>query len=280
MSEKNITHQSEREPPTALFNPMDEPRWTLPMTCAWIMWRDVGRVRDFWDRFQAERAISRPVIRTSRARDNAGTLVVNMEVLGSEVEQAPKPSLDRIDLTRLHDSMCGADPSSKVVPSLNSCLSQVLEKSIDGAIRITGMSEDTGKREHIACEELPSLKVSYYFEDSGDGSLRFSEGRRTGQIAYTNLLFDRTEILRQWPEVLTSGADGGHKGPPVKRADRSVTLTPSEKEIARAINVLWPEGNIPHRPVERDRAIQDHISSHGNSPPSRKTIDRYFRKLA
>jgi hypothetical protein len=40
--------------PAAKFYPMVEAFWSLPMAVAWIAWRNVDRVRDFWDAFRAD----------------------------------------------------------------------------------------------------------------------------------------------------------------------------------------------------------------------------------
>lgn len=35
------------------FNPMDDVGWTLPMTVAWIAWRDSQKVLEFYDPYRA-----------------------------------------------------------------------------------------------------------------------------------------------------------------------------------------------------------------------------------
>ena len=39
-------------PDVALFKPEDELWWSLPMAIAWIAWRSLDRVRQFWDDYR------------------------------------------------------------------------------------------------------------------------------------------------------------------------------------------------------------------------------------
>lgn len=45
------------DPDPTVFDPMSEVRWSLPMTLAWIIWRDPDRVRWQWDRWRREKLV-------------------------------------------------------------------------------------------------------------------------------------------------------------------------------------------------------------------------------
>jgi hypothetical protein len=42
------------KPDSALFDPMSEPFWSLPMAVAWIMWRTSDAVREYWDDYRCD----------------------------------------------------------------------------------------------------------------------------------------------------------------------------------------------------------------------------------
>ena len=43
-----------RQPDPAMFNPMSEVWWTLPMAVSWIAWRSHEDVRSVWDDYRLE----------------------------------------------------------------------------------------------------------------------------------------------------------------------------------------------------------------------------------
>ena len=45
----------DNSPDPAMYDPMKEATWTLPMTLAWIMWQTPGAVRENWDAYRKQR---------------------------------------------------------------------------------------------------------------------------------------------------------------------------------------------------------------------------------
>jgi hypothetical protein len=63
------------------------------------------------------------------------------------------------------------------------------------------------------------------------------------------------------------------------KAKPSKKLTPSEASVLKACNALWPNGDLDHKAMGRDRQINGWLKSRNESNLSPRTIQRALKKI-
>ena len=165
------------QPDPAKFDPMNEVAWTLPMVAAWITFKSLDNVREWWTPYRSE-------IRYWRLLEEGGR--------EWELASPPPATLPLMFL-------------SNVPISLDRVVREIKTAGRAGRIRATGTCTRTNERREIQAIEWQDLE---YVEAGERDALRF---KTTSSHGYDDILFGRDEILEEWPPesgVLRTGLPG------------------------------------------------------------------------
>jgi hypothetical protein len=208
-----------RKPKESAFDPVSEPWWTLPMAMAWIVWRRPRPVLAFWDKYRLE----------------FWGWLRRVGQTGHKLVQRRPATLKM--LWRLErDLECRAE--GDLVKGRMSCQRAKAElwKALQqGTLQATGINFDTGRRVRIPDLEWHDLEC---IEEEGRDIARarnftarsinrtprrgtteklvaqFLQGRddvdptsRSAAHAYANVLFNRAEIIANWPSLEPAPTD-------------------------------------------------------------------------
>ena len=161
------------QPDPAQFDPMNEVAWTLPMVAAWITFKSLDDVREWWTPYRSE-------IRYWRLLEEGGR--------EWELASPPPATLPLMFL-------------SNVPISLDRVVREIKTAGRAGRIRATGTCTRTNERREIQAIEWQDLEC---VEAGERDALRFIRRiKTTSSHGYDDILFGRDEILKEWP--LTDG---------------------------------------------------------------------------
>ena len=167
------------------FNPMDEVGWTLPMTVAWIAWRDPQKLLQFYDPYLAQCfdwhfrkwriGFSGPIYE------------------GHFLNERPSATLSHVSL--LEHINIVAEPKGDRVPKVREAKATLWEAMQDSRLEATGLPSLDLPRGAIPAREWHDLEA---IEERGRDTLRRGLTSLTG---YTKIVIARRSVLALWPEV-------------------------------------------------------------------------------
>lgn len=260
-----------REPAMAPYRVHELPTWNLVMAIAWILWRDHEAVTYFYDPYRErclywlENGQARP-LPPIPGRHQAAPSKPKAEL--KRLEPATFLNLGVVhysDVAEKNGRSCYCKDHYQAQSFLWNAL-------LMGEIFGTGIDTETKALVKIDPSSWGWLSI---VPKSGSDVVPSSD---VNVPSYSKVRLRRQDVERIWEPA--SRPESGMPDTNDCTDDPSDGLTPSEREIQRAVLELWPDNQIPSRPVVRDRAIVDRIAARGQgSTVSRKTIDRYFHKF-
>ena len=159
------------------YDPFTEPYWTIPMTCAWIIWREKAAVTEHWWKFR--KRVSYFLYRDS---PKGGW---------REHKQSDPSTLITLSLSttwkQAHDSR--NMPALSVVDAMN----EIAREVGFGRLQATGIHSLQAMRVAIPTFEWQSLK---YEESHGKDILRMTSNDRH---FYEEVSFPSSAVLELWP---------------------------------------------------------------------------------
>jgi hypothetical protein len=287
-----------RKPKESDFDPMSEPRWSLAMAMAWIVWRRPRLVLAFWDKYRLEcwdwhshhvETYARRVYHLVQRRP------ATLGMLESDSEVRAEETFVKNQMSR---------------ETAKAALWRALQ---EGTLQATGINFDTGRRVLIPDLEWHDLE---YFEEDGRDVFRahniaarsvkrtLNRGTADKLIAqllqgrgdvdacsqppaygYANVLFNRTEAITIWPPLehgSTSGTRGrldakGKKGDDASKYFLLPKDEPTQRETLRAYRALrrkFPTGRIPNISMQE---LADSLKEKGQPGVSRDAVRRALR---
>jgi hypothetical protein len=172
------------KPDPALFNPMGETWWTLPMAVAWIAWRAHTDVLDMWDTYRLE--CSDWHFRRWRIDD--GPIHE-----GHFLEPRKAATLSQLALWEIDRSVHGMIPVAAV--SVQNAKAKLWKALGENAMRATGINTESRQRVEISDYEWRDLED---FEENGRDVVRTRDGRLVSARGYDDLTFRRQNIMAIW----------------------------------------------------------------------------------
>jgi hypothetical protein len=224
-----------------------EPYWTLPMSVAWIAWRNIDDVvKQYWPYAK----------HGGHWRDSRGPY---QNQTGMNWESAEEPRLSELMFFEAAETY-GDNPPLKFIKESREELWRALQSGELTAIGIEGQ----GSHKKIASERWASLAIQ--------PQLRGREFVGAGIFGDAEKIFDlkllSKDVMRIWPDAKSKGwsvMETNHIGG-----------RPARKQILaiEAIQSIWPNG-IPHNMLASARETEI-ISwckkNNHSSPPSARTI--------
>lgn len=250
------------EPPTNQFDPMQEAYWTLAMTLAWAIWRDPEKVREFWNEWRLRKYVWEP-----NRDENGGP--------------APGFQLLRLEAVSLHDVV----RAGAAIPGIEASgerrrLWRYLEEN---KLQASATDPATGAPVAIPHSRWPHIgPINYY-----DGDEESVSGLDGLTPLYRSVMVERVSALAFWPS--TEELQKEKENAPADENDKPLGIlspttaasNPGEKQlpalqakVRQYVMALWPDGILPARVQERDKAIRDKWAG---TPPHPKTIYRAMR---
>ena len=167
------------------FNPMDDVGWTLPMTVAWIAWRDPQKVLQFYDPYRT---------RCFDWHYRKWRIGFDGPVYeGHFLNERPPASLSLLSLSE-HVEIA-TDSKGNRAPKVREAKAMLWAALQDGRFEATGLPSLDMPRVSIPAHEWHDLEA---IEERGRDTLRRGLTSLTG---YTKIVIARRAVLALWPEV-------------------------------------------------------------------------------
>lgn len=172
-------------PDPALFNPMGETWWTLPMAVVWIASRTHTEVLEVWDSYRLECADWH--YREWRLGFDGPFHA------GHFLERRKPATLRNLVISEIYDSAHGATSAgSTCVRDAKAKLWKALGENV---LQATGINTESRQRVEIAAYEWRDLED---FEENGRDVVRARDGRTMSARGYDDLAFRRQNIMAIW----------------------------------------------------------------------------------
>ena len=175
------------KPDDALFDPLAEPRWTLAMAAAWIMWRTPSEARAHWDDYRFE------------CWDFCG-----VQLRRDGVEDGTTFSLDRRQPITISDAFLEAPRHQasriKLFIEPEQARLDLWSKLKSGKIQAYGIPNETHSVKPIPAYEWDNLTHEYTQIGYADSIASATAPRNTPPI-YDRVRVARDDILREWPAI-------------------------------------------------------------------------------
>lgn len=165
------------------YQPELEPSWTLPMVMAWILWRDMGRVIEFYDPFRIQ------YLDWQYRKRRIGFAGPVHE--GYFLEPRQPATLAKVKFSKWFDE-AGAQPA--ISQSTLIAEKELLRALKEGSLVATGIPSGHEKRQPIPAYDWNDLRVSQ--ERGRDVAKCGSSG-----VGYSDILLDRRAVMAQWPHL-------------------------------------------------------------------------------
>ncbi|MEP7452829.1 hypothetical protein [Phyllobacterium sp. SB3] len=219
------------------FDPMKKRVWSLPMVVAWIIWRDVEKVREHFDDYRLQR------------HDN--WTFKSTVLSGAVLQSQGKSSLPLIE--KSYKNRPGSDNL------FERAVDELLTKLIQG--ELVAMALENGEPAQITSAQWSHLHLA---GSSAGGDILHSPGK---SAKFTDMTILRTTVLDQWPLNKTAAEKPCWKD----------QLSPAQKSISDAVDQLWGNDKpFPPSVGERNVAIVKWLRDNNRTLRSDKTITRYF----
>jgi hypothetical protein len=164
-------------PDPAKFDPMLEPDWSLGMTLAWIMMRDVDAVRNVGDKWRE----ARHLWRRRRVPDHPNQISWRLDTA------PPAPLMD------LHILEANASEANVLVMSVEEAETDLWRRLKSGELRASGLPMNGGIREAIHPHRWHELRL---YEESGKLTVKDDPIMRSG---FREVAISSSEIQKLWP---------------------------------------------------------------------------------
>jgi hypothetical protein len=170
-----------KEPAGVDFDPIAEPYWTLAMSLAWVIWREPGKVRDYWNAYRRERQVWR--YREYRLPPDGQVQ------RGWYLEQPKAVSMHEV----WRDEAARAPKDAK--PRATTAQDELWKMLATGKLTASGICRDQRSRIQIPAYEWIDLSPINYFEGYED-----AVGSHTGgPPRFEAVRIPRSEIEAIWP---------------------------------------------------------------------------------
>ncbi|MDI7862951.1 hypothetical protein MRS76_13385 [Rhizobiaceae bacterium n13] len=261
-----------REPAMASYRVQELPTWNLVMAIAWILWRDHEAVTYFYDPYRErclywlENGQARPLRPIPRRGRHQAT------------PSKPKAELKRLEPATF--SNLGVVHYSDVAEKNGrSCYCKDHHQAQNFLWNALLMEEIFATGINNRTKAMARIDPSYW----GLLSIVPTSGSDVASLSDINVPgYSKVKLRRQDVEHIWEPASQPKSVKPkanVSDDNPSDGLTPSFREVQWAVRQLWPDNQIPSRPIVRDRAIMDRLGAPDRrSTVSRKTIGRYFEE--
>lgn len=174
----------ETTPNPRQFSPMEEVGWTLPMTVAWIAWRDPNKVLQFYDPYRAQCFDWH----FRKWRIGFDGPVYN----GHFLKERPAATLVLLSLAEQIDIAIDAEESGP--PKVRAANQKLWKALQDGKLEATALPSQNAQRVTIPANEWHDLEA---VEEQGHDVLRHG---RMSPTAYKKIIIPRRSVLAVWPE--------------------------------------------------------------------------------
>ncbi len=166
------------------FNVMGEAWWTLPMTVAWIAWRDPQRVLDWYDPYRAE-CLDWHYTEWRLGPDG-------LVFKGHFLNERQRATLVALSLSEKYDIATGRKSAGPMaVGEAKARLHKALQES---SLQATGIQNNGAQRIVIPDREWRDLK---WVEEKGRDFARYGLLSVAG---YSDIAFRQRSVLALWPE--------------------------------------------------------------------------------
>jgi hypothetical protein len=252
-------------PDPALFNPMEEPTWTLAMAVAWIVWRTPETVRENWDDYRLECWDWHWHRR--RLAINGGMEWEDSE--GWELRQRGNATLSRLSLYEAYSDTLEAE--SRKLVSVKSAREALWRRLAEGALAATAIAVSSQKPVQVPAHEWSYLTATA--DKNLADELRYAQTLMT--VEYREVKFRREDIFRLWPPITRSNEPSAVSW--IEFEDAAKRKLTVHEIISYAVRELW-DGQVPtdYLKKERDNQIMGWCRDNGMRPPSERSLRSYF----
>jgi hypothetical protein len=192
----------EQRPADSEYDPMQEARWSMPMALAWIAWRDLHSVREQHAQFRS--MCTHWIFREWSAPAKSGVAFEKHN--GWFLESWSRATGIRLRLLERILESRGEIPPTRQMSIADS------ERTLWEALyqgHLTGLgSNDNGPPLAITQREWSALKL---FEERDFDVLKYDA--LDAAPAFTNVTFERVELLASWPPVSARPVEKGVRYP-------------------------------------------------------------------
>lgn len=196
-------------PDSALFDPMAEVVWTLPMVVAWIVWRTPDDVRENWDAYRSECVEWR--WNTRRVSHDGGRV---WEAAGGwwELKTRDAATVNGLCLDEAVSDCTDEDEVRKLV-TVRHAWEELRSRAAAGELTVAALRNDDGRPVQIPVHEWAYLK------HTGDRALgdelRFA---MTSGPQYRDMTLNREDVCNLWrPNQIQIKAQSNLRNPAPKR---------------------------------------------------------------
>ena len=249
-------------PDSALFDPLAEVWWTLPMTAAWIIWRTRDAVRRAWSAYRREVRVWTGPHRIDVPKASSEPIYgyqTYETVMGYTLERYRDLHLFQVLLRSTFN-----DPEDGV-PLVEGERARIdLWHSLEGGELVAEGIRNPGQ-ERAPLRDAEWIDLDHYYEDEWPTDALGRQGEKAPR--YVGLRVRRARVVELWPAIVDEEI-GVAVSVPVQRPDR-------REAIRAAVKELWPDG-LPQGLMvkQRDRTVQDWFKQRGLQQPSGRTILR------
>lgn len=238
-------------PDAQKFDPMAEPWWTLPMTVAWIIWRNDWKVLENYDPYRLEWFDW--IYREWRIGFEGDIHE------GYILEQRKPATLPRLALSIHFDTF--ADQSRKKLLTFSEAEKFLWNALQDSQLEATGIPTDGEKRVSIPGFEWRDLKA---YEERECDVVRYEAISRQG---YNSIALRRQSVLSLWPNISAdyrAGAPGRPTSMHLVVAEHSRRLADGFAEMSVVAEsehlAQWLADTHPGLPQLKPKSIRNKIS--------------------
>lgn len=239
------------KPDDALFEPLAEPRWTLAMAAAWIMWRTPRAAREFWNEYRAKCCT---FSKTNKLEN--GTSDVSFSGIAIELQRLFPIDLSTLLEAAAKDSDLGQ--GNMLVPPEEARL-DLWRKLKSGAVQAYGIPYGHHALASIPAHEWDNLTHEFIGLAHME-SVAFTPRHGALVVAYEKVRVQTENILREWsasiaaPKVVKTGGDS-----PEKTSKRTYSTAEVEHGFKAYVESFNVSGTVPTEP-ERYIYMKDKFS--------------------
>jgi hypothetical protein len=239
---------------------LKEPYWTLPMTVAWIAWRNIDDVvKQHWPYAK----------HGGHWRDSCGP---NQTQTGMVWESADEPKLSGLMISEAVETHFENPPKQFIKESR-----EELWRDLQAGEIIAIGIEGKGSHQKIASERWASLEIDLSLE----GPEFVGAGLFGGDEQIYDVRLPSQVVLQIWPIVITDESRIDEETiQPNFRPTENTRKRPSLELAKQAIAGVYPSGIPPTETKKsRDKKLSDWFSTNGYSNVSPRTIQSAIREL-
>ena len=186
------------EPDPSAFDPMAEARWTLPMTLAWIRWREPAQVTEWDNRYRLERLAWAPLSLVVRESDDSAAVIDSYTLA-----QEQAASCELIRETLMRDAP--PTPTSARSRPKAAAEKELWSSLADGHVKAQASLGSHGRIEPML---IPAHEWSRLTARTAAGSCKVSDSAdylafedHPSVPVYVHVDLSREEVVKRWPET-------------------------------------------------------------------------------